>query len=74
MEGNPDEAGQARRQMSLHAMWWGYRWSTGARSSLHALSDSTGIDHLLECSRNAWKVGLIQGGENTLSRFVKESG
>jgi len=29
VEGNPDEAGQARRQMSLHAMWWGYRWSNG---------------------------------------------
>jgi hypothetical protein len=51
-----------------------YRWSNGVRSSLHALSDSTGIDHLLECSRNAGKVGLIQGGENTLSRFVENLG
>jgi putative transposase len=29
VEGNPAEAGQARRQMSLHERWWGYRWSNG---------------------------------------------
>ena len=27
VEGHPDEAGQARVQMSTHARWWGYRWS-----------------------------------------------
>jgi hypothetical protein len=29
VEGIPAEAGQARRQVSLHEMWWGYRWSNG---------------------------------------------
>jgi high-affinity K+ transport system ATPase subunit B len=37
----PRLAGQARRRMSLHARWWGYRWSNGARSNPHALSDMT---------------------------------
>ena len=29
VEGHPEEAGQARVQMSTHARWWGYRWSNG---------------------------------------------
>jgi len=41
VEGHPDEAGQARLQMSRHAKWWGYRWSKRARSSPCALADST---------------------------------
>ena len=42
--------------------------------SLHALSDMTWITNRSVCGRNAGKVGLIQGGENTLSRFVREAG
>jgi hypothetical protein len=37
---------------------------TGARSSLHALSDMTWITNRSECGRNAEMVGLIQGGTN----------
>jgi len=29
VEGHPDEAGQARMRMRIHAKWWGFRWSQG---------------------------------------------
>ena len=62
-EGNPDEAGHAGRFATCNVV----RLSLvqqGARSSPHALTDSTWVDNVLECGRNAGTAGLIQGGEN----------
>ena len=80
MEGKPDEAGQAGPVKDTSCVWDTINvvrlsaGPTGARSNLHALSDMTRVDSILECGGNAGNAGLIQGGENTLSRFVRESG
>ncbi len=53
-EGNPDEAGQARMQMSIHTESGGATVGpTGARSNPHALSDSTWVHNTPEFGRNA---------------------
>jgi hypothetical protein len=74
-EGNPTDPGQARVQVSTHEEGGGA--SVGpirGRPSLHPLKDMTRLDSFLEYGRNAGKAGLIQGGANTLSRFVREFG
>jgi len=60
----PLMAGQARRQMSLHAKWWGSRWS---KEGTFQPACSLGYDlghSPAGMRKERWQAGLIQGGAN----------